>query len=290
MATDNEINEEPGSEELPEVAPEAPAAEVLSSAPASASPEPSASPQPPESGGEEEKTITIPTSQMAKIKLKERDRGRAEGRKEVEAETEARFAHVARVLGFPSVKALEEASPEQWEALEHDMSDEYTNRIDRLEAERNKLIEDKRRLNRARAQEERKRKEVQRQLDAKDAETSLRVAAMQAGVVDIDYALHLLRKDMSGKSQDELAKFDEHRYFGETLKARAPHLYKPVQEPANTAPNAGPAPRPATSPRVTPAAEETAPKPNDAKQMSPAEYREHLKKRGLTDPSMGMPS
>jgi hypothetical protein len=121
------------------------------------------------------------------------------------------------------------------------------------------------------------RRELQRQLDAKEAEMELREAAVMSGIKDPDYAIRLLTRSLESKSEEELAKFDHGKFFGD-LRSSHPYLFGEVVKPATTGTGAG-----------APAA----PKPGeavvqnvqngkvDATKLSPEEYRALLAKRGL---------
>lgn len=123
--------------------------------------------------------------------------------------------------------------------------------------------------------ETRSRKTLQEALDAKDAEMALREAAVSVGVKDVDYALRLLTRELEGKSEAEMAQFDERAYFT-SLRQSKPYLFGEVVQPATTgtgSSSAPAAPRPAAVP------------PNggrvDAMKMSPKEYQEELRRRGF---------
>ena len=264
--------------------------------------------------GSEGKMLSIPVSAMSKIKANERDKGR----RETAQEYEMKLASVARILGFESWDEMENADPEEfWAAKqgqsrsddgsrsmenpaepetevtmsEHDGQKQYPRYTKRLERENTRLLEEKKRLNRARAHEERRRRQLERELSAREAESTLRIAASRAGVQDIDYALHLLKKDMKNKSVDELASFDEKDYFSSALRKDHPYLYATEQQPATTGVDntqkskVGGAPAPGQRSEASNGADDM-----DAKKMSREDYQNLLRQRGLTDPSVGMPS
>jgi hypothetical protein len=127
-----------------------------------------------------------------------------------------------------------------------------------------------------RAQEEAsRRRELQRQLDEKDAEMVLRQTAVSVGVKDVDYAIHLLRSSMKGKSESELAQFDEGKFF-EALRNDRPYLFGEVVKPANTG-TGGSAPPPA--PKPAPGGGNGKP---DVKNMKPQEFNDYLRSKGLS--------
>jgi hypothetical protein len=273
------------------------------------------------------KTITIPTSAMAQLKQKEREKGRLEAFQdynkrlgEVAQNYGAKLEHLARLHGFASWAEMEAVDPEDFKRRQgqsrtangarpeqkpapkpeerETVSDpartapDATREMSRLQRENRRLLDEKRRLNRARAHEERQRRKLKRNLAAKDAETSLRIAAAKAGVQDVDYALHLLKNEMAGKKAEELQGFDESKWFSETLRQKHPHLYAAETRPADTAPapggNGGAAPTPGSK---SPAqGDGGGSKRLDARKITREEFQAELRKRGLTDPSAGMPT
>lgn len=123
------------------------------------------------------------------------------------------------------------------------------------------------------------RKIAKQERDAIEAEMYVRQAAAQSGIKDIDYALRLLTQDLDGKSEEDLEKFNELKFF-EGLREKHPYLFgEPPTKPATTGTGAGSAP-----PTPTPgAAQQGAAQGDqvDAKGMDPKQFREHLAKRGL---------
>jgi len=122
------------------------------------------------------------------------------------------------------------------------------------------------------------KKRVQRERDALEAEMAVRVAAAQVGVRDTDYAMRLLTKELEGKGDDDLAKFDEASFF-QGLRETHPYLFGETTQPATTGNGAGSSPG-APNPG---AAQEGAAQGGkvDAMAMSKEEYRKHLRDRGL---------
>jgi hypothetical protein len=130
---------------------------------------------------------------------------------------------------------------------------------------------------RQRLQEERKRKEVERKLEAAEAEQALREQAIFAGVKDVNYAVHLLRRSIEGKTADELKGFDEGKFF-DGLREEQPYLFGEVVRPVTTGTGskAPQAPSPGKVTQGTAAGEQV-----DAKKMNDAEFKAHMVKRGL---------
>lgn len=134
-------------------------------------------------------------------------------------------------------------------------------------------------LERKALDERRKRVELQRELDKRQAEMALREAAAKAGVRDIGYALHLLRDHLSGMPQQDLASFEEGKFF-EGLRQSHPYLYGETVRPATT--GTGGAPAHPSSPRPDVATQAaTNGKRTDATKLSAQEYQDLLRARGL---------
>jgi hypothetical protein len=106
----------------------------------------------------------------------------------------------------------------------------------------------------------------------------MQLAVMQNGVTDVDFGTYLLDQYVSGKSPEELEKFDEKKWF-EELRTSRPYLFGEVVRPATTGTGPGnpPAPRPS-------AALSTAATANgvDVKKMNPVQFRDYLAKKGLS--------
>lgn len=130
-------------------------------------------------------------------------------------------------------------------------------------------------------EESRRRKELQRSLEAKEAEMAIRETAIQCGVRDIDYAVNLLARNLEAKSEEELAAFDEKNFFS-GLRNTHPYLFGEVARPATTGPGVGiqPAPlKPATVSQTTAQNAQT-----DARKMDRQEFESYLRSKGLSSP------
>ena len=93
-----------------------------------------------------------------------------------------------------------------------------------------------RELERARKEAEkasREKRRLQEMLDAKEAEFRLKQIAMQTGIRDVDYAVHLLTGAIETKSEDDLKSFNETEYF-KNLRSSHPYLFGEVAVPATT--------------------------------------------------------
>lgn len=248
--------------------------------------------QPPKAGG---KVITIPTKALDKRLGKAREQGKKEAMAEMEAK--------ARSLGFKSLAELEQAvtrnrvvkpaagssaprteptTPTTPGAVPAAPS---TRSSRRLERENDRLLARVREHNRARANEERKRKAAEARNEALEAEMILRTTAIKSGVQDVDYGLELLRRKLTSLSADELRTFDEGKYFSEDLRKTHPYLYGVQERPAQTAApetKQGGAPPP-KKPEKKPTEKEN----GDVRSMPRDEYLTKLRGLGLNDPSAG---
>jgi hypothetical protein len=251
------------------------------------------------------KVLTIPSNAMARIKREEREKGKKGATIELEAQ--------AKRLGFSSVEEMMKAaaqfkrssksgSPARPQATASAQRQEskpavvapaplearpLDRSLRRSERDREKALEEVRRLNRARANEEKRRKDAERRLSAMEAEMTLRTAAVRAGVQDIDYALELLKRKVGGKTAEDLKTFNEDDFFAKELRSSHPYLYGITEQPANT--SAGGAVREAPKPAVRPAVQ-AAPSNGavDAKSLTPAEYQKLLSQYGIKNPTLGM--
>lgn len=257
--------------------------------------DPPATPDPPADPPRGGKVIAIPTSQMAKLKRDERDKGKRAAAQAADAQ--------ARELGYAShadmidkLKAKKNrppasARPTQTSANDDGDGDEPptppaagARRQTRVERELERAREQRKAANRARTAAEKKARQLERQREADRAEHELRLAAVGAGVQDVDYALALCQRQLSGMSDEELAKFDEVKFFKEELRRLKPYLYETVEQPVTTSPPPSD-PKPPTPPGRPPAP----PPDKDIRTVSRQEYKARLAKLGITDPSVGAP-
>jgi hypothetical protein len=136
------------------------------------------------------------------------------------------------------------------------------------------------RLARVAAEERKQRVAAQRALREKDAETELRMLAMRSGINDVDYALTMLRRKISGMTKQELAAFDEAAYFSTVLRTEKPFLYAVQDIPVTTSSRES-APDVGSQTRL-PGGKV------DATKLSKDEYERELQKRGIRSPSLGI--
>lgn len=150
-----------------------------------------------------------------------------------------------------------------------------------LERENEKLRNEREKSKRRWKAEEKRRRDLQRKLDAKDVEMQLREQAVMAGVKDVDYALRLLSRRLSGKSEDELASFDESEFFTK-LKEDKPYLFGEQIVPATTGNGGSDDPPAPSSDEVSKTVE---PGHFDARQADPKDVSKRLRELGL-DPNV----
>lgn len=109
-----------------------------------------------------------------------------------------------------------------------------------LEAELRRANKERERLAQALAEEKarsekenRRSKQLSKKVEAMEVDNELREAAIKTGVVDVDYAMTLLQRDLASKTEAQLASFDEKQYFN-GLRNTHGYLFGERSEPANT--------------------------------------------------------
>ncbi len=240
-------------------------------------------PQPADVSPQEPKLMHIPTASMKRIKEGERQRGRENAITELNIK--------AKALGFRSHEDLlasaqrfrERSKPQGQQSSTPDPEHrESPRKVSALEKDVARLTDERKRQNRRIADLEKENKKLRAQLDSQETESTLRVAAARHGVKDVDYALHVCRAHCSRLSQEQLGSFNEDKFFGETLKASHSYLYGAEERLANTTPVA-PTPGKPAAPVAAPV-QDPAMVGVDATKLSPEEYKQLLKARGLSDP------
>lgn len=202
--------------------------------------------------GRQPKVLTIPSNVMTKIKAEERERGRKQVLKDLDAQ--------ARSMGFKDHADMQQAAlrakgrngktngapATRPTSDDDDLVTETTTPptngkpvghprvLSKLEKQIAKLNDDRKALRRSVAHEEKRRKQLERELESREAEAALRIEAIRAGVKDVDYAIELLRRSMAGKTADQLRSFDEAKFFADELRRSHPYLYEVEQRPATT--------------------------------------------------------
>lgn len=152
------------------------------------------------------------------------------------------------------------------------------------------------------AQERKKLRRAQHDLNAERASSILRIEALRAGITDVDYALHLAREAVRRIPPAKLKNFDERRFFAETLRTSHPHLFAtpsaaPVPaKPVTTGPSGGePAPSSPTSARTNGAPQQNGQPPTspsgvrDYRTSTPEQVNNRLRELGLAPPGSSLP-
>lgn len=276
----HEDNEETQIEQQPEVTrditqeapPPATAAPVTP--PAAAPPAPSTSAA--------KRVISMPSDEVARIRRDERRKG-----------AQARELELAKELGFDTIDAMKEAvratKGKKPAAPAPAARGPKAVPATKVEKERAEWEAEKKALLRRSSLAQRTATIARRERDNALVESELRVAAVRVGVVDQDYAIHLLRKQMKGKTAKELESFDEIKYFT-GLRETHPHLFMVETRPITTgngqATNDGASAKPAPKPGAQTQADVDG-KTVDAKNLSREEYEKRLANLGVANPSVG---
>jgi len=220
----------------------------------------------------ESKVVMLPQSAMKELKEREREKGRKQA-----------LADMAKEAGFSSVEEMTKAMAKRKNGGEPVRQTKPSNNTSRPHApdkndkELQRLSRERDELAKRMKYETERRKELQQEKEALEAEMSLREAAVQVGVKDIDVAIELLRRDTKGKTEEELRTFDEHKFFA-GLRETRPYLFNEVLKPATTGTGAGnpPAPKPEEATQAGAQGSQI-----DARKMSREEYQNRLASLGL---------
>ena len=224
--------------------------------------------------------VSVPQSAFAKLKEDQRKRGQREAIEQLEAKFKAHgFGSLDEALAAAAASRQQpaKAQPQQMRQQTQPVASEQRDTpLDSRQLQ--KLQRERERLAKQFAQEQAQRRKLQRQLEAKEAEMSLREAAVAHGVRDVDYALRLLQRELDGKTEEQLNAFNEGEFFGKRLRSSHPYLYGETVLPATTGTGAtGP-----TAPKAdTVQAAQGAAGQFDARKATPAEFQAELRRLGL---------
>lgn len=229
--------------------------------------------------------VSIPQSAFAKLKEEQRRRGEREAMAALEAKFKAAgFGSLDEALAAAAAARHQpaKAQPQQSRQVKAPEAGQYqaSTRDGAIDPRQlKKLQQERERLAKQYAQEQAQRRKLQRQLEAKEAEMTLREAAVAHGVRDVDYALRLLQRELDGKSEAELASFNETEFFGKKLRGSHPYLFGETVMPATTGTGAtGPAaPKAAEVQTATGQAGQF-----DARKATAEEFQKELRRRGLS--------
>jgi len=194
------------------------------------------------SGSQEEKVQQVKHSDFKRIK----EEARAKGRQQAISELD----QAAQAVGFTShadaLKALAELKkspptpvkpapqPEGSKTMSTKPTD--TKAADQQRVEALKASEERATMRKQWRTEEKRRRELQEQLNAKDAEMALREEMYRAGVTDVDYTIRLLTRQLEGKTVEEMNAFDRSAFYT-GLRKEKPYLFSETVAPATTGTN-----------------------------------------------------
>lgn len=241
------------------------------------------------------KNITLPNKAF-KDRL---DHAKAAGKKEALAELEsmaqaAGFTSHAEMVGFVKELKSKGASGAGQAAAQTQTADTGgqtstqrpalpANKHDRRAMERyNRDLErwnkERSDLTRKVAQSDKRARLAVQDREALEARMALERVAMQKGIKDVDFAIHLITEQLEGQSEEKLKTFDEGKFF-EGLRATRPYLFGETVVPATTGTGGEGAPQ---TPKPGEAAATAATNgQTDARKMKPEEYAALLKKHGI---------
>ena len=231
----------------------------------------------------EKKVISMTSDTVGRIRAEERSKGKAAALAELNAQAQRLgFKDNAELLAY--AKAQKETPPPP-AAPKPQATKPVQRGVDpkKVEKQRSKWELEREKLRKLVAHSDRRRRALQRELDATQADISLREEAIRAGVQDIDIALMILRKHLSNKTNEELRTFDEHKFF-EDLRTQRPALFAVIERPASTSPGNGveapkaPAPKTVTKTIANEGAV-------DARRLSREEFDKRLQQLGIQNPS-----
>jgi len=241
-------------------------------------------------GSQEDKVQQVKHSDFKRIK----DEARAKGRQQALSELD----QAAQAVGFTShsdaLRALAELrkspvakpvtivpQPQGTQTMSIKPKTD-TKAADQQRIEALRAAEERTTMRKQWRMEERRRRELQDQLDAKEAEMSLREELYRAGVHDVDYALRLLTRQLEGKSVEEITAFNRDDFY-QGLRKEKPYLFGETVSPATTGTNGA---KPDGSVPAAPApggaaVEQAQQNQFDARKAKPQEISDRLRALGL---------
>jgi hypothetical protein len=234
------------------------------------------------------KVLQVKHSDFKRIKEEARERGRREATAELES--------LALVAGYDSLEEFVKAQkkppapqapvqsiqPVEVPAMPKKPDPKPAAKPTAAASENARLADERTKMRKQWRREEKLRRDVQRQLDAKEAEMALREEMYRLGVTDVDYGLRLLTRELAGKSEEEIAAFDRTKFF-EGVRKERPYLFGERVQPATTGTN-GAKPDgsdPKVPPAGAPAVEAAKTNQFDARTAKPEDVQARLKSLGL---------
>lgn len=254
-------------------------------------------------GGQGEGVQQVKHSDFKRIKEEQRAKGRQQALADLDAKAvQAGFAsHDDALKALASLQQKKPAQPvvptiqpQGAPTMSIKPKNDPAKEAERLRLEQARATDDKSKMRKQWRVENRKNRELQAQLAAKDAEIALREECYRAGVKDVDYTIRLLTRELQGKTQEEIGKYDRNAFY-EGLKKDKPYLFGETVVAATTgtggevakkdgapAPVNGAAGVPPIPPTPGQAAVAEAGKNQfDARKASPQEISDRLRSLGL---------
>jgi len=182
-------------------------------------------------GGQEDRFQQVRFDDFKRIKDKAKQKGRERGYADARAELEA----AAKAAGFTSLdEALKQRTvppatvdvtePAKPEPVVTASTQESPAMPTNDKPKTTTSNDESARLRKQWRLEEKRRRGLQMQLDAKEAEMGLREEMYHFGVTDVDYGLRLLTRELEGKTEDEIGAFDRKAFF-EGVRTARPYLF-----------------------------------------------------------------
>lgn len=261
------------------------AAPAQTPAPEATEPKVEATPEP--KSQSQGKVVAMPTQAVAKIRAEGREQGKRQAMKELDAEAVelgySSYAEMKAAAAQARIKTITPkpaaANPEPAPQQQADSQQLETPMTKKGRAELEAALEKTRESNRRAAAEERRRKAAERRVADLEVESELKIAAIRAGVIDPEYAVHYARTALKSKTPEELRNFDENSFFVELRKTK-PYLFGSVEMPATTSSDVVP---PQQRPGQQVQQQDNSGTP-DVRKMSRDEYAAYMKKHGRTIP------
>jgi len=204
---------------------------------------------------------------------------------QLKAGSDRALSTLAKELGYESVDEMRKAAKKAPAAAAAPAADakpaDVADPAKAAAADREEMTKRLAEMERKAKRGERTAKQLEVEKQRLEAEMDLRDVARDAGIVgikNVKYALHLLREELTGKSSEDLAAFDEVKFFKD-MKAEYPQMFGVREAPADTG-NSGENRPPA--PKATDAAKDAAAKGKiDYRTAPAAEVDAYIRQLGI---------
>ncbi len=180
-------------------------------------------------------------AQIEKFRREEREKG-----------TRRANQALATKLGYKSFEELEAAIPQITERMKAPVAvpepppkdpdaapgkkapgQQQLKELETAKQELHRAAEERKRLQAQARRGEKRVKEFEEAAQRAEARAELKIEAIHAGVIDADYALHLLEKHVENMTVEDIEKFDENAFF-KGLRETLPALFAERVVPATT--------------------------------------------------------